>query len=223
MVTGCNDGSLTLWNVNDGKALSQLPMGTSIRGMAADPKAERFAVALEDKTVRLLDSAQAREIRRFKGSRDMVAAVAFRPDGRQLAGGTNDGEAIVWDVESGSVLMRRRAGPTALSSLAWSPDGRYLLAGTLAGRGIVWAASGMQEEITLEGPQEKPASAVPVAFDPSARDAEPRLTLAGSAGVRIFELGIGRLRQRARALLTRRFTDADCVQYVRRRGCELNP
>ena len=192
------------------------------KAQAADPKAERFALALADHSIRLWDGRQTSEIRKFDGAQDSMETVAIHPGGRQIAGGARDGEAIVWDIESGRMLWRRRPGPTALASVAYSPDGRYLLASNLAGRGIVWDAASGQPVITLESPND-PASQSAAAFDPSAPSLSPRAVLSTGSGVRVYELGLDRLRERARSLLTRKFTNDDCVQYLQRHGCELNP
>lgn len=223
LITGCNDpGALTVWNVGDGMALAKISVGAGIRGMAADPKSERFGLALADHSIRLWDGRQNHEIRKFEGAQDSMETVAIHPGGRQIAGGARNGEAIVWDIESGRILWRRRPGPTALASVAYSPDGRYLLASNLAGRGIVWDAAGGEAVITLESPND-PAPEPAAAFDPAAPSLSPRAVLATGSGVRVYELGLDRLRNRARSLLTRKFTDDDCVQYLRRHGCELNP
>jgi hypothetical protein len=223
MVTGCNDGSLAVWETVSGRPVQQISIGTPILGMAAGAKGERFATAMGDGTVILWDSAQARQLRTLRGAQDAVEAVAFGPDGGRVAAGVKDGTAIVWDAASGRQVLSMRAGPTAIASIAYSPDGRYLAAANLAGRAILWDAANGRQAITLEGPPEQAISAAAAAFDPAAPRGEERLALASVAGVRLFDLGLDRLRQHARALLTRPFTAADCQHYLGKNSCTLNP
>jgi WD40 repeat protein len=59
---------------------------------------------------------------------DGLNALAFAPDGRQLAAlGYQDGQISLWEVPSGR-LIRRWQGDDAdrCGELAWSPDGRLL-------------------------------------------------------------------------------------------------
>jgi WD40 repeat protein len=50
---------------------------------------------------------------------------AYRPDGKRLAVGYQDGSTRVWDTESGR-LVQLLLGPRYVNGLAWSPDGRVL-------------------------------------------------------------------------------------------------
>ncbi|MFF9624872.1 caspase family protein [Streptomyces griseosporeus] len=55
-----------------------------------------------------------------------VAAVAFSPDGRLLATGSEDNTARLWDLTTGAQLHQvlHRGAPNGVVSVAFSPDGR---------------------------------------------------------------------------------------------------
>ncbi|MBI5419261.1 MAG: PQQ-binding-like beta-propeller repeat protein [Deltaproteobacteria bacterium] len=65
----------------------------------------------------------------WQGSHESwVTAIAFRPDGSQVASGGGDGAICVWDTETGNRLFRLADVEMALS-IAYSPDGSFLATG----------------------------------------------------------------------------------------------
>jgi WD40 repeat protein len=58
-----------------------------------------------------------------------VAAVAFSPDGSQVALGCEDGSVRVADAATGAEAVRGESEHGGLVSLSWSPDGELLAAG----------------------------------------------------------------------------------------------
>jgi WD40 repeat protein len=97
-----------------------------------------------DHTARLWEVASGQERTRLTHD-DTVWAVAFSPDGRQLASASENGIVHVWEVASGE-LVRELASPEDqfcnVHTVAFSPDGRQL-ASSGGGPVRVWdAASG---------------------------------------------------------------------------------
>jgi WD domain, G-beta repeat len=80
-------------------------------------------------TARIWDTASGQLAHTLAGHNDSVDAVAWSPDGRQLATAGRDKSARVWDTASGqqvSILTSRGD----MTSVAWSPDGRLLATGS---------------------------------------------------------------------------------------------
>jgi WD40 repeat protein len=75
--------------------------------------------------VKLWDPATGQELRTLSDHTDGVEIVAFSPDGRLLASGSDDRTVIVWDVAAGQVL-HTLTGEDNMTSVAFSPDGRRL-------------------------------------------------------------------------------------------------
>jgi WD40 repeat protein len=56
--------------------------------------------------------------------------VAFSPDGRLLASGSDDKTIKLWEVASGSLVRTLSGHTNDVRSVAFSPDGRLLASGS---------------------------------------------------------------------------------------------
>jgi WD40 repeat protein len=54
-----------------------------------------------------------------------ISAAVFRPDGRRLVLGGEDGTLKVWDARTHEELDRRKGHTEAIRAVAVSPDGRW--------------------------------------------------------------------------------------------------
>jgi WD40 repeat protein len=91
-----------------------------------------------DYSLRLLETETGREIRRLAGHREVVADVAFSPDGRLILSGSQDLSVIVWDAASGEEIHRLIGHTGGPLSVAFSPDGRLALSGAYDGSLMLW-------------------------------------------------------------------------------------
>ena len=68
-----------------------------------------------------------------------VYALAFAPDGRTLASGSNDRTIILWDVAAGRPLGPPLSGHRNwVTSVAFSPDGKILASGSADRTLLLW-------------------------------------------------------------------------------------
>jgi WD40 repeat protein len=56
--------------------------------------------------------------------------VAFSPDGRLVATGSDDHTVRVWDARTGRELRRYTGHTDTVTGVAFSPDGRQVLSGS---------------------------------------------------------------------------------------------
>jgi RNA polymerase sigma factor (sigma-70 family) len=79
-------------------------------GAVAFSSDDRTLIAVKDdyKTLGLWDLLTGKEIRAFEGHRSWVTSLAFSPDGKALASGSDDTTALVWDV---AAVVRGDKGP----------------------------------------------------------------------------------------------------------------
>ncbi|WP_435011979.1 protein kinase domain-containing protein (plasmid) [Tundrisphaera lichenicola] len=81
------------------------------------------------------------------------AALAFRPDGRELISGRHDGILRVWDVTEGRELHSLRGHTAGINSIAYSPDGRTFASLGWDGKARIWDATSLRELAVLDVPQ----------------------------------------------------------------------
>ena len=121
------------------------------------------AAARQSAEIALQQSAQAQSAR-VTGT--AVLSVAWSPDGKRLATGSQDTTAKVWDAASGRDVLTLRGQHDSISSVAWSPDAKQLATGSGDGTARVWDAETGEDLLRLSGHD---ASVFSVAWSPDMR------------------------------------------------------
>ncbi|MFO0842489.1 MAG: hypothetical protein U0797_08850 [Gemmataceae bacterium] len=81
-----------------------------------------------DGTVRLWDVGQDRVVGEVAGHAEPVTCLAYSPDGRWLASGSDDRTLRLWDGSTGEPAGAWELD-NAVKALAFSPDGKWLFTG----------------------------------------------------------------------------------------------
>ena len=111
----------------------------AIRSVTFSPDGKYvLASTINDKKVRMWDSASGEEIQVFSDSTHMPLSVAFSPDGRYVLAGLDDGTARIWDTRTGDDIRTLTGHSNMVTSVKFSPDGRHILTGSEDGTARLW-------------------------------------------------------------------------------------
>ncbi|MFN0056573.1 MAG: hypothetical protein ACKV0T_30875, partial [Planctomycetales bacterium] len=191
-----NVSFIELWDIARSEKLAVLPGTTAIpgfntneysgliTGLAFSPDGKRLVAGYGSLNLLgtgnqgnfpllVYDVPTRRLIRRLEGHHNFCISVAFSPDGTQLASGSYDGTAVIWDTSTwkkSHVLanpdVKTDRGGQRVDDVAFSPDGALLAMASAEGSVVVWdAATGTQLQI-LSGHSNQVES---VAFSPDGK------------------------------------------------------
>jgi WD40 repeat protein len=155
-------GRLCLWGLATGGKLRHLHgMGLGARPFCFSPDGKRLVITSTERGrpwqlrgsngLQLWDIATDEEARPVGGHRDSVTCLAFAPDMRTLASGSQDNTVRLWEAKTGRELRTLGKHRHSLTALAFSPDGRTLAAGDAGGAVSLWGPASGKQRAGVEG------------------------------------------------------------------------
>ena len=119
MVSSGVDGTVVLWDISDGNALTTVTISQNWVQQSAtyNTNGTQIAVGGNDRVVTTLDIADGVPFAQFTGHEGFIFGLDYTPDGLQLASGDGDGVLKIWDVYSGGMLTTMALGRSAILDL----------------------------------------------------------------------------------------------------------
>ncbi len=121
------DGAISQWNLSTWKLEKTATVGPARpRAVAVSSDGEKFAVAFGD-NIQVRSVVDWSVIHELRGHTNLVTDLAFSPDDKSLASGSNDRNIILWDASTGQKTKFFEGHNSPVSSLQFNPEGNRLL------------------------------------------------------------------------------------------------
>jgi WD40 repeat protein len=125
LASGSWDGTVRIWDEASGNLVRSIAHPLDVNGIAISRDGKWMLTACDDKSMRLWDLTTYAEVKRFPPHANFCYACAFAPNGLQVASGSVDRRAMVFELATGK-LVREVEQTNAVSCVAFSPDSKYL-------------------------------------------------------------------------------------------------
>ena len=115
--------------------------GRWIMGLAFSPDGKLCAISTHDvDNTLVVETKSWSQVARLLGHTSQIHSIAFAPDGRRIATGSDDNLVKLWDPVTGQETLTFHPECGEVWSVVFSPDGRRLLLGCSAGIRIMETA-----------------------------------------------------------------------------------
>ncbi|QDT49025.1 Serine/threonine-protein kinase PknB [Symmachiella dynata] len=125
-------GTITRRSVQTGELIKRF-RGIDIKAtaIAVSSDNQTFAMAGEDRIVRILNFKMSGILRTLRGIPATVNALQFSPNGEELLAACNDNIMRLWNINSGEMIRRYYGHAGGVTSASFSPDGKHVYSASL--------------------------------------------------------------------------------------------
>lgn len=175
LVSAGKDQRIKRWAVKD-QPPSVIKCAKGVWSAPFSTDGKRIATASSDKSVRVWDLANGKELASFINLPEQATSTAFSPDRKRLAAVTNDPIVFVWNLETQEVLQELKGHTGGNPCVVWNTKGDRIATASYDGSIRVWDPD--RGEITLVI-DKKEAGSYRIAFSPD----DSTIAAAGNDGI----------------------------------------
>ena len=182
MVTGAEDGSLSLWDMETLTVIESIDIeDNEVWDIDFHPNGEQFAVAFEDGSMIIFPSDGAEILSHIEDAhRGVITSLIYSPNGEQLVTTSYDGNVSIWETETlladspePQILLDNSAENTHadwIMDASFSPDGSQLAVMTWDSLLQIWnVASGTLVTEPIQLASDTTSFSVSIAWSPDGR------------------------------------------------------
>ena len=143
LATGAADHMLEVSDAATGRIRHVLKHWETVEAVSFSPDGRYLASVGSEywEPVRLWNPGTGKLIRELGGHSNYYLCLAFSPDSRRVAAGSNDGKIRILDTDIGFLKVTLAGHQHMVTSVAWSPDGKRLASGSADGTVRLWTLS----------------------------------------------------------------------------------
>ena len=140
LAIGRSFGGIKLWQMPSREEICTLTPSGTVSAIAFSPDGKLLASGSVGKTIKiwqlntgeklLTPKMHSAAVTALKGHSDRINSLAFSPDGKILASGSDDKTIKIWQLDTGKLICTLTGHSAAVQSVAFSPNGRMLVSGS---------------------------------------------------------------------------------------------
>jgi WD40 repeat protein len=143
-----------VWDVASGRSIvvvETLAIFGPDEPIVFSPDEQRIVTVAGDKTVRVLDATNGREIAILRGHEGRIGSARFSADGSRIVTTSEDETARIWDTRSGAEIAVLKGHTAAVKSASFSPEGERIVTTSEDHTVRLWDAASGAEIVALTG------------------------------------------------------------------------